>query len=279
MARYWFILKKKIIRLNTDWVVSDCLNNYCKCVFHLYANRIFEKPTAQDLQRLTVKHAQIHGFSGILRILDCMHWRWRNCPQWWKGHYTQGDHDYPSIMLEALLAGEAPPCMFTVNGCTFTKGYNLADEPYPEWATLMKSFKNPIDPKEAKFSKYQASARKDIEREFGVLQGRWTIVQHPARPYYIRKIRRIMLTCIILNNMITEDNGRAFCGFEENYRPIRRARGTFQERVEAHMRLDAKLRDVGIHRLLRNMLIKHVYNLSHNYRIRHDPKINPNNQA
>ncbi|XP_071728535.1 uncharacterized protein [Rutidosis leptorrhynchoides] len=107
-----------------------------------------------------------------------------------------------------------------------------------------------IDPKQSKFSKYQASARKDIERAFGVLQGRWTILQQPARPYYIRKIRRIMLTCIILNNMITEDNDRTFCGLEENYRPIRRAQGIFHERVEAHIRMDAKLRDVGIHRLL-----------------------------
>ncbi|XP_071728125.1 uncharacterized protein [Rutidosis leptorrhynchoides] len=226
-------------------------------------------------------------------------------------YYIRGDHGYPSIMLEAvasydgwfshayygpagsnndinvlnqsdffteLLAGEAPPCMFTVNGCTFNKGYYLADGIDPEWTTLVKSFRNPIDTKQSKFSKYQASARKDIERALGVLQGRWTIVQHPGRPYYICQIRRIMLTCIILNNMITEDKERAFCGLEENYRPIRRARGTFQERVEAHMQMDAELRDVGIHRLLRDMLVKHVYNLPSHYRIRHDPTINPNNQ-
>ncbi|XP_071718216.1 uncharacterized protein [Rutidosis leptorrhynchoides] len=259
----------------------DCLNKFCKCIFHLYATEYLRKPTAQDVQRLTTKHAQIHGFSGMLGSIDCMHWRWRNCPARWKGHYTRGDHGYPSIMLEAvasydgwfwhaffgtagsnndinvlnqsdlfndLLAGEAPPCTFTVNGCTFNKGYYLADGVYPEWSTLVKSFRNPIDPKQSKFKRYQESARKDIERAFGILQGRWTIVQHPARPYYIRKIRRIMLTCVILNNMITEDNGRAFCGLEENYRPIRRARRTFQERVDAHIRADAELRDVGIHR-------------------------------
>ncbi|XP_071713489.1 uncharacterized protein [Rutidosis leptorrhynchoides] len=269
------------------------------------------KPTAQDVQRLTTKHAQIHGFPEMLGSIDCMHWRWRNCPARWKGHYTRGDHGYPSIMLEAvasydgwfwyaffgtagsnndihvlnqsdlfndLLAGEAPPYTFTLNGCTFDKGYYLADGIYPEWSTLVKSFRNLIDLKQSKFKKYQESARKDIERAFRIVQGRWTIVQHPARPYYIRKIRRIMLTCVILNNMITEDNGRAFCGLEENYRPIRRAQGTFQERVDAHIRADAKLRDGGIHRLLRDMLVEHVYNLPPNYRIRHDPIRNPNNQ-
>ncbi|XP_071704185.1 uncharacterized protein [Rutidosis leptorrhynchoides] len=241
----------------------DCLNKFCKCIFHLYATEYLRKPTAQDVQRLTTKHAQIHGFSGMLRSIDCMHWRWRNCLACWKGHYTR--------------AGEAPPCTFTVNGCTFDKGYYLADGIYPEWSTLVKSFKNSIDPKQSKFKRYQESARKDIERAFGILQGRWMIVQHPARPYYARKIRRIMLTCVILNNMITEDNGRAFCGLEENYRPIQRARGTFQERVDAHIRADAKLRDVDIHRLLRDMLVEHVYNLPPNYRIRHDRTRNPNN--
>ncbi|XP_071708030.1 uncharacterized protein [Rutidosis leptorrhynchoides] len=144
-----------------------------------------------------------------------------------------------SDLFNDLLAGEAPPCTFTVNVCTFDKGYYLVDGIYPEWSTLIKSFRNPIDPKQSKFKRYQESARKDIERAFEILQGRWTIVQHPARPYYIRKIRRIMLTCVILNNMITEDNDRAFCGLEENYHPIRRARGTFQERVDAHIRADA----------------------------------------
>ncbi|XP_071712182.1 uncharacterized protein [Rutidosis leptorrhynchoides] len=272
---------------------------------------LFDEYLHMDGQRLTAKHAQIHGLPGMLGSIDCMHWRWRNCPARWKGHYTRDDHGYPSIMLEAvssydgwfwhaffgtagsnndinvlnqsdlfsdLLAGEAPPSTFTVNGGTFNKGYKLADGIYPEWITLVKLFRNLIDPKQVKFTKYQESERKDIERAFGTLQGRWTIVQHPKKPYYIRKIRRIMLTCVILNNMITEDNSRAFCGLEENYCPIRRARGTFQERVEAHMRADAELKDGCIHRLLRDMFVEHVFSLPANYRIRHDPTINPNNQ-
>ncbi|XP_071713269.1 uncharacterized protein [Rutidosis leptorrhynchoides] len=66
----------------------DCLNNFCKCVFHLYGPEYLRKPNAQDVQRLTTKHAQIHGFPGMLGSIDCMHWRWRNCLACWKGHYT-----------------------------------------------------------------------------------------------------------------------------------------------------------------------------------------------
>ncbi|XP_071694497.1 uncharacterized protein [Rutidosis leptorrhynchoides] len=82
----------------------DCLNNFYKCVFHLYGPEYLRKPTAQDVQHLTTKHAQIHDFLGMLRSIDCMHWRWRNCPARWKGHYTRGDHGYPSIMLEAVAS-------------------------------------------------------------------------------------------------------------------------------------------------------------------------------
>ncbi|XP_071728213.1 uncharacterized protein [Rutidosis leptorrhynchoides] len=66
----------------------DCLNNFCKCIFHLYGPEYLRRPTAQDVQRLTTKHAQIHGFPEMLGSIDCMHWRWRNCPARWKGHYT-----------------------------------------------------------------------------------------------------------------------------------------------------------------------------------------------
>ncbi|XP_071728191.1 uncharacterized protein [Rutidosis leptorrhynchoides] len=88
----------------SEQTAYDCLNNYCKCVFHLYATKYLRKPTAQDVQRLTTKHSQIHRFPGMLGSLDCMHWRWRNCPQRWKGHYTRGDHGCPSIMLEAVAS-------------------------------------------------------------------------------------------------------------------------------------------------------------------------------
>ncbi|XP_071699433.1 uncharacterized protein [Rutidosis leptorrhynchoides] len=53
----------------------DYLNKFCKCIYHLYATEYLRKPTAQDVQRLTIKHAQIHGLPGMLGSIDCMHWR------------------------------------------------------------------------------------------------------------------------------------------------------------------------------------------------------------
>ncbi|XP_071718989.1 uncharacterized protein [Rutidosis leptorrhynchoides] len=130
----------------------DCLNKFCKCIFHLYATEYLRKPTAQDVQHLTTKHAQIHGFLGMLGSINCIHWRWRNCTARWRGHYTRGSNNDMNLLnlsdlFSDLLAGEAPPCTFTVNGCTFDKGYYLADGIYLEWSTLVKSFRKSIDPK------------------------------------------------------------------------------------------------------------------------------------
>ncbi|XP_071741433.1 uncharacterized protein [Rutidosis leptorrhynchoides] len=70
------------------------------------------------------------------------------------------------------------------------------------------------------FSNKQASAHKDVERTFGILHGRWYILQQPARAYKVKAIQRIMYTCIILHNMIVEDNGYRIAENVEVYEPV-----------------------------------------------------------
>lgn len=55
------------------------------------------------IQRL-LQVGEARGFSGMLGSLDCMHWRWENCPVAWKGQYIQGDYKVPTIMLEAVAS-------------------------------------------------------------------------------------------------------------------------------------------------------------------------------
>nr|XP_043625445.1 uncharacterized protein LOC122596865 [Erigeron canadensis] len=168
----------------------QCLDAFYKCVIHLYQHEYLRRPTEVDIEWLTAKHEQVHGFPGIVGSKDCMHWGWRNSPVAWQGQYTRGDKGHPTIMLEA---DRAPQVEFSVNGHRFGKGYYLANGIYPEWATLVKSFKCPMDPKTTKFKRYQEAARKDVERAFGVLQGHWQIVEQQARAYSVNKIKHIML--------------------------------------------------------------------------------------
>ncbi|XP_042379961.1 uncharacterized protein LOC121972344 [Zingiber officinale] len=74
-----------------------------------------------------------------------------------------------------------PKINFTANDTAYTKSYYLTDGVYPEWATFVKAFPCPEDPKRKLFKERQEYARKDVERAFGVLQSRWAIVRGPAR--------------------------------------------------------------------------------------------------
>ena len=272
----------------------NCLHNFCKCVIEIFKDTYLRSPTSEDIQRLLHLHSQHHGFPGMLGSIDCMHWHWRNCPVAWKGQFTRGDQGVPTIMLEAVasadlwiwhaffgvagsnndinvlnqsplfndvLSGRAPDVRFEVNGTTYTKGYYLADGIYPEWATFVKSFSYPEDPKRLKFKQMQEAARKDVERAFGVLQSRWAIVRGPARFWYKSKLAEIMYTCIILHNMIVEDEGDAITnwGDDEGEPSIPVSRGPTQE-FQQYLRRHAELRDQEVHHRLRSDLVEYIWN-------------------
>ena len=59
--------------------------------------------------------------------------------------------------------------------------------------------------KQRLFAKHQEGASKDVECAFGVLQARWSILRRPTRLYDRGDLHHIMLGCIILHNMIVED--------------------------------------------------------------------------
>jgi hypothetical protein len=69
----------------------------------------------------------------------------------------------------------------------------------------MKTITLPQTEKHKLFAKHQEGARKDVERAFGVLQSCFSIVRRPARLWKRKSVGRIMLACVILHNMIVED--------------------------------------------------------------------------
>ncbi|GJR21171.1 ALP1-like protein [Tanacetum coccineum] len=75
-------------------------------------------------------------------------------------------------LLRHLKIGRAPEIPFVANGVTYPWGYYLVDGIYSELATLVKTIPEPADDdhKRILFKQKQESARKDVERVFGVLK-------------------------------------------------------------------------------------------------------------
>jgi hypothetical protein len=168
-----------------------------------------------------------------------MHWEWKKCPFAWQGQYS-GHAEGCTVILEAvasqdlliwysffgmagshndinvlqrspvfarLAKGNAPSVSYEIMGHTYTKGYYLADGIYPEWPVFPKTRREPKEEKYSQFAKEQEACQKDLERAFGVLQSRWTIVHHPAKQWSIQQMWEVMTACVIMHNMIVEEEG------------------------------------------------------------------------
>ncbi|XP_035547298.1 uncharacterized protein LOC108998374 [Juglans regia] len=274
------------------------MKKFVKAIVSIFGGEYLRSPTNSDIARL-LEVGQNRGFPGMLGSIDCMHWKWKNCPSAWKGMYS-GHVNEPTIILEAvasydlwiwhaffglpgshndinvldrssvfatLAEGHAPPCNYTINGHEYTMGYYLADGIYPSWATLVKTIPAPHGKKKKHFAACQESARKDVERAFGVLQARFAIVRGPARYFQPRVLKDIIYTCIILHNMIVEDERHQYLGadqfiYESNddtpHEPISRDNiPEFMEFIAQHHRI----RDRGTHSQLQADLIEHLWNL------------------
>ena len=110
-----------------------------------------------------------------------------------------------SHLISDLAQGIAPPAHYVIEGKDYDMSYFLADSIYPKWSNLIQTIHEPRGPKKKFFAMKQESCRKDVERAFGVLQSHFAIVAGPAHFWRKDHLHDIMTTCIILHNMIIED--------------------------------------------------------------------------
>ena len=98
-----------------------------------------------------------------------------------------------------------PKVNVEINEHHYNKGHYLADDIYFQWSILVKTIPNPVEEKRKRFAQEQESARKDVERAFGVLQSRWGIVRYHARTWSAKKLWEVMTACMIMHKMIVHD--------------------------------------------------------------------------
>uniref|UniRef100_A0A0D3E787 DDE Tnp4 domain-containing protein n=1 Tax=Brassica oleracea var. oleracea TaxID=109376 RepID=A0A0D3E787_BRAOL len=233
--------------------------------------------------------------------IDCMHWEWKNCPTAWKGQYTRGSGK-PTIVLEAvasydlwiwhaffgppgtlndinvldrspvfddIINGQAPQVTYSVNGREYHLAYYLTDGIYPKWATFIQSIPLPQGPKAVLFAQRQEAVRKDVERAFGVLQARFAIVKNPALFWDKVKIGKIMRACIILHNMIVEDERDGYTLFDGSEFQEAEDNGSshvdltystdMPSNIVNMMSVRTRIRDRQMHQQLKADLVEHIW--------------------
>ena len=173
-----------------------------------------------------------------------MHTYWKNCPTAWQGSFS-GAKKKPTIVLEAscdyhlffwhcsygysgslndinilnqshlqrgLIDGSfaavesaSGTVPFSIGGEQFSKLFFLVDGIYPRYSRFVKAVKQPINEEEKRFTLFQESARKDIERAFGVLQVKFKAVANPIHWMDMTEISNMVSSCLILHNQCVSD--------------------------------------------------------------------------
>nr|XP_029732097.1 uncharacterized protein LOC115268186 [Aedes albopictus] len=270
-----------------------CLVEFCKTVIHIFGDEYLRSPTNEDLLRL-LRTGEERGFPGMLGSLDCTHWQWKNCPTAWAGQY-KGKEKKPTIILEVVASydlwiwhafsgmpgsnndinvlerssifsdlynGKTPTINYSINNHTYSSGYYLADGIYPPLATLVQTIPSPIGQKRKHFAEMQESARKDVERVFSVLTGRFAIIKSPARLWNKETLESIMRTCIILHNMIIEDERDDSTAFD--YGSLHASILGSTENTDGFSEFLAryeKVHDTTLHYQLQNDLVEHLWQI------------------
>ncbi|KAL4585175.1 hypothetical protein LXL04_009790 [Taraxacum kok-saghyz] len=131
---------------------------------------------------------------------------------------------------------------------------------YPEYK-FVKTLAYPDDAQRKKYKRAQEIAPKDIERSFGVLKKRFAILAKSSLFTKKSTMMKVMFTCMILHNMILEDEGHAICQYDENEiilppQPLPVASPEYLQRVHI-------VRSREIHGDLRRHLVDHLWTVDH----------------
>ncbi|XP_004292560.1 PREDICTED: uncharacterized protein LOC101300695 [Fragaria vesca subsp. vesca] len=168
----------------------EILEHFTIAIWNVYHEHYLRRPTPADLRRLLDKAVE-RGFPGMIGSLDC----------------SLNDINVlgQSPLFNDVSCSETPHVSYEVQNRHYGQCYYLVDGIYPKWAGFVQAIKNPRTLQTKHFTRMQEAYRKDVERAFGIFQARWAIIRGPARGWSTENLQFIMMTCIILHNMIVED--------------------------------------------------------------------------
>ena len=113
------------------------------------------------------------------------------------------------------------------------------------------------------FSAMQVAVRKDVEHAFGVLQSRFAIIYGLARVWDQSTLQNIMTACVIMHNMIIEDE-KGGTDVEEVYDYMGEKATVHQDLDQAilqYIKVTEAIRNRALHHQLRDDLVEHLWSL------------------
>ena len=98
---------------------------------------------------------------------------------------------------------------YTVNGLEFRQPYFLVDGIYPELSRFVKTISEPTTLAEKQYVAWQESARKDVERAFGVFKRKFKYVSSPVEEHHREDINDVTEACLLLHNWMVMERVHA----------------------------------------------------------------------
>eukprot|EP00918_Siedleckia_nematoides_P027264 GHVU01058723.1.p1 GENE.GHVU01058723.1~~GHVU01058723.1.p1 ORF type:complete len:253 (+),score=24.00 GHVU01058723.1:687-1445(+) len=250
----------------------------------------------EDVQRHLALNKE-RGFPGMFGSLDCTHWNWKNCPIALQGQYQDrggkrsmimeavatydlwiwhafigmpGSNNDLNVMgrsplLQTMFQGSMPSVHYTVNGRNYSCPYLLVDGIYPPWTIFQKSISDPEGEKRKHYTTRQEATRKDVERCFGVLEARFNILSQPARTWDSEFMRKVWRCCVIVHNMVVEDEA----GGTFDPLPLE-GQSRREQGPRRHLSLDmyaaarVSVRNAALHDQLQSDLVEHLWQIRGN---------------
>ncbi|XP_074373481.1 uncharacterized protein LOC141713809 [Apium graveolens] len=216
----------------------EALKKFVFNIITLFEGEYLRKPNSNDVQRL-LQMSEARGFPGMMGSIDCMHWQWKNCPKAWKRMFMSGHKGVAIIILEAVASSDLWICHAFFGVAGSNNDINILD-------------------------------RSPIFDE--VLQGRapescFAIVRGPTRFWDKDDLGRIMRACIIIHNMIVEDERDTYAtqfgpmpGYDDATNGL--SQPNLDEEpfaaYETYIQNTIQMRDKRTHRQLQNDLVEHI---------------------
>ena len=226
-------------------VLRVFFKNFCEYFARENFARYCNPPsTPEEIANCTGIYGRL-GLPGCIGSTDCVHVRWERCHASERSNH-KGKEGYATLSYEVTVDHRKKIIAATIGhpGCrndktivkfdgfvtaihdgdiysdvefdlkkndgttTKEKGlYLIVDGGYHKWRCLQCPLKHTSIPKDALWSKWVESVRKDVECVFGILKGRFRCLKLPIYHHDNAVIDNMFFTCCILHNMLLTEDG------------------------------------------------------------------------